>query len=545
MIDIKGIALSSLKTSRRALEGWEIISLRSYWGQHYLHPEGLSYTKVYIHEVKYGLKDNVFVKLGINISLRHQSVKARGVCSIQRFLSHEYNKGIELFLIGEFINAGCGIDAQPIDKDTIEDEEADDDDDYEEEQIEWTSGQDPGSNDDDQVDPPSGLGPSSRGAAIEPTNSLDSQPEPPPQAPTGGSQGNQAIDCEGIQDVVGACHIARQCVHHRTGKQGFGYSSQRQGSLNARIIGNNAQMTKDSFEQRVIVKGSVTYLRSLLDRVLELLCCQNFARRGVVAGSHSDSKGFFTGFTISKAASGKDTKQSFKFKGFVAFVAFGHDTMNDDEEKAHVDEQPPVSIGHRQPSTHGLVNGQVSNEQVMRHTIPMPMSNAGCFGGGSVFQAMIRPSPALHGFVPNNSYGAMQAGSSNPMYGYIGVQPGRDTQSAQAKVSWQVITLPCSQGGVRIIDPSSLAGQLIIRGLLPGVEPWQELLLHKIHARVPRIGGPWSPSTRWIFSEMHRVGLSRRWEDRFALSLLQAWEQLRSGLEQQEPTCHRIGSAIE
>ncbi|MCO5613462.1 hypothetical protein L7F22_067739 [Adiantum nelumboides] len=48
-------------------------------------------------------------------------------------------------------------------------------------------------------------------------------------------------------------------------------------------------------------------------------------------------------------------------------------------------------------------------------TIPMPMSDAGCFEGGSVFQAMIRPSPALHGFMPDNAYGAMQAGSSNPI----------------------------------------------------------------------------------------------------------------------------------
>ncbi|MCO5579505.1 hypothetical protein L7F22_033360 [Adiantum nelumboides] len=98
--------------------------------------------------------------------------------------------------------------------------------------------------------------------------------------------------------------------------------------------------------------------------------------------------------------------------------------VNDDKVKAHVHEQAPVSIGRRQPSTHGLVNGQDSNEQVMRQTIPMHTSNAGCFGGGSVFQAMIRPSPGLHGFMSDNAYGAMQAGINNPMYGNIGVQPG-------------------------------------------------------------------------------------------------------------------------
>ncbi|MCO5588705.1 hypothetical protein L7F22_042664 [Adiantum nelumboides] len=68
---------------------------------------------------------------------------------------------------------------------------------------------------------------------------------------------------------------------------------------------------------------------------------------------------------------------------------------NDTKGKGHVGEQPPASIGHNQPSTHGLVNGQDSNEQTMRQTIPLPMSNAGCLGGGS-----------------------------KPMYGNIGVQPG-------------------------------------------------------------------------------------------------------------------------
>ncbi|MCO5552285.1 hypothetical protein L7F22_005797 [Adiantum nelumboides] len=60
----------------------------------------------------------------------------------------------------------------------------------------------------------------------------------------------------------------------------------------------------------------------------------------------------------------------------------------------------------------------------MCQTIPLPMSNAGCFGGGSVFQAMIRPSPTLHGFMPDNAYGAMPAGGNNRMCGNIGVQPG-------------------------------------------------------------------------------------------------------------------------
>ncbi|MCO5576830.1 hypothetical protein L7F22_030650 [Adiantum nelumboides] len=83
------------------------------------------------------------------------------------------------------------------------------------------------------------------------------------------------------------------------------------------------------------------------------------------------------------------------------FVAFGHDTVNDDKEKVCMVEQPPLSIGHRQPCTHVLVNGQDSSDQ-----------------------AMIRPPPALHGFMPDSTYGAMQADSSNPIYGNIGAKPG-------------------------------------------------------------------------------------------------------------------------
>ncbi|MCO5587108.1 hypothetical protein L7F22_041055 [Adiantum nelumboides] len=79
---------------------------------------------------------------------------------------------------------------------------------------------------------------------------------------------------------------------------------------------------------------------------------------------------------------------------------------------------------HEQPSTHGLVNGQDRNEQVMRQTIPMLTSNSGCFGGGSVFQAMIKPSRELHRYMPDNAYATMQAGTSNPMYGNIGVKLG-------------------------------------------------------------------------------------------------------------------------
>ncbi|MCO5559435.1 hypothetical protein L7F22_013035 [Adiantum nelumboides] len=42
----------------------------------------------------------------------------------------------------------------------------------------------------------------------------------------------------------------------------------------------------------------------------------------------------------------------------------------------------------------------------------------------TVFQAMFRPSPRLQGFMLDNAFGAIQAGTSNPLYGNIGIQSG-------------------------------------------------------------------------------------------------------------------------
>ncbi|MCO5570816.1 hypothetical protein L7F22_024544 [Adiantum nelumboides] len=60
-------------------------------------------------------------------------------------------------------------------------------------------------------------------------------------------------------------------------------------------------------------------------------------------------------------------------------------------------------------------NGHRSNEQSTHPTIPMHTSFRGYFGGGSVFQSMIRPSPGFQGYMPS---------TGNPMYDNIGVQPG-------------------------------------------------------------------------------------------------------------------------
>ena len=116
---------------------------------------------------------------------------------------------------------------------------------------------------------------------------------------------------------------------------------------------------------------------------------------------------------------------------------------------------------------------------------------------------------------------------------------GGDGSPTRAKVAWSVITLPTSRGGLGLIDPAcqsrALLGKFVVRSLLPGSEPWKELLLHRLGRCTPRMGGPWQPEVRWLFVEMRRTGFSRRTEDQFACSLLRTWEMLRPALAQSDP----------
>jgi hypothetical protein len=72
---------------------------------------------------------------------------------------------------------------------------------------------------------------------------------------------------------------------------------------------------------------------------------------------------------------------------------------------------------------------------------------------------------------------------------------GKDAPAC-AKVKWDTLTLPTTQGGMGIIDPKAqseaLLAKLLIRGLAPGGEPWKELIRHKadqirlpIHSKGP------------------------------------------------------------
>jgi hypothetical protein len=61
---------------------------------------------------------------------------------------------------------------------------------------------------------------------------------------------------------------------------------------------------------------------------------------------------------------------------------------------------------------------------------------------------------------------------------------GKST-NARAKVKWETLVLPTTQGGLGIIDPKTqseaLLAKLLIRGLTPGGEPWKKFVRHKMN----------------------------------------------------------------
>ena len=80
---------------------------------------------------------------------------------------------------------------------------------------------------------------------------------------------------------------------------------------------------------------------------------------------------------------------------------------------------------------------------------------------------------------------------------------GREGQPTKAKVAWEVVMRPLLEGGLGLIDPieqsRAFLGKRVVRSLLPGSEPWKELLLQRIYAFAPPLGGQWALDVRWVF----------------------------------------------
>jgi hypothetical protein len=112
------------------------------------------------------------------------------------------------------------------------------------------------------------------------------------------------------------------------------------------------------------------------------------------------------------------------------------------------------------------------------------------------------------------------------------------TTNARAKVKWEMLVLPTSQGGLGIIDSQTqseaLLAKLLIRGLAPGGEPWKELLRHKANqVRLPiHMLGPNTQDINWMFAttKLKRPPASL-WK-----SILHSWLSVRPGLCKLEPT---------
>jgi len=110
--------------------------------------------------------------------------------------------------------------------------------------------------------------------------------------------------------------------------------------------------------------------------------------------------------------------------------------------------------------------------------------------------------------------------------------------NARAKVKWETLTLPTTQGGPGIIDPKAqseaLLAKLLVRGLAPGGEPWKDLLRHKANqVRLPVHGlGPPTKDINWLFvaTKLNRPSTSL-WK-----SILRAWMSVKPGLTKSEPT---------
>jgi hypothetical protein len=114
---------------------------------------------------------------------------------------------------------------------------------------------------------------------------------------------------------------------------------------------------------------------------------------------------------------------------------------------------------------------------------------------------------------------------------------GKDAP-ARAKVKWDTLMLPTTQGGLGIIDPKAqseaLLAKLLIRGLAPGGEPWKEFIRHKadqirlpIHNKRPN-----TPDVNLIFvaPKVKRIPCSI-WK-----SIIGSWMKVRPGLIKEEPS---------
>ena len=109
------------------------------------------------------------------------------------------------------------------------------------------------------------------------------------------------------------------------------------------------------------------------------------------------------------------------------------------------------------------------------------------------------------------------------------------TKDMRARISWSTCILPCSEGGLGIIDldiqSRALLSKLIICGIFPRNEPRKDFLRQALTQCIPPLRGDWQPSYRFICMQ---IGV-RMSSSSFMSSRMRVWLSMRRGFIQRRP----------
>ena len=113
---------------------------------------------------------------------------------------------------------------------------------------------------------------------------------------------------------------------------------------------------------------------------------------------------------------------------------------------------------------------------------------------------------------------------------------GREAGLTRAKVSWASVISQTGEGGMRLIDPMAQAQALftktLIRGLMPGEEPWKTFFKAAFAKLQPTGKAVWPPAQQWL-TQVKTVKASPHSD--FMQALLKVWHRQKSFLKQETP----------
>ena len=81
---------------------------------------------------------------------------------------------------------------------------------------------------------------------------------------------------------------------------------------------------------------------------------------------------------------------------------------------------------------------------------------------------------------------------------------GDPDKRVRARVAWDTAIIPTIKGGLKIFDPYAqawaLLAKMLVRGMVPGPEPWKSLIRHRITQLQLRREGDWGMHEGWLFA---------------------------------------------